>query len=140
MYRELYPYTNRIHIQIAIEVIPRRNERRLMFLNEKSAEERLNSPNNLAHRLAEFRRGKKILVDNDARLINPGRQLPRLPPQVREEIKEKALSGQFTRKEIAEEYGVSSPAIGHIKKQALKEEEEKKSSAREAFLSQALQS
>ena len=110
-----------------------------MFLDPEKAEERLNSPNNLANRLAEFRKEKKILEDNGTVLINPGRQLPRLPPQVKEELKEKALSGKYTRKELAEEYGVSPPAITHLKKSAEREEEAKKDSAREAFLTQALQ-
>jgi len=110
-----------------------------MFLDPEKAEERLNSPNNLANRLAAFRKERKVLEENNVALINPGRQLPRLPPQVKEELKEKALSGQFTRKELAEEYGVSPPAVGYLTKQARKEEEEKKSSVREAFLTQALQ-
>jgi len=110
-----------------------------MFLDPEKAEERLNSPNNLANRLAEFRREKKTLEENGNILINPGRQLPRLPPQVKEELKEKALSGLYTRKELAEQYGVSPPAITNLKKKAEKEEETKKSSVREAFLTQALQ-
>jgi len=110
-----------------------------MFIDPEKAEERLNSPNNLANRLAEFRREKKILEDNGTVLINPGRQLPRLPPQVKEELKEKALSGKYTRKELAEAYGVAPHAVTQLRRKAEKEEEEKKDSQREAFLSQALQ-
>lgn len=91
-----------------------------MFLDEDKAQERLNSPNNLANKLAEFRKEKKLPLDktNSVLNYNPARKLPRLPKEIKEEIVDKALSGQYTQQQIAEEYRISQPAVGYLKRKA----------------------
>lgn len=109
-----------------------------MILDPEKAKERLESPNNLANKLAEFRKQRQINVENNTVLINPGRKLPRLPEIVKEEIKEKALSGMYTQREIGEKYGVSPNAVGVIKREAEYERERAKASEREDFLEKAI--
>lgn len=91
-----------------------------MRLTGKQAEQRLSSPNNLANRLAEFRKSNKLQLDVDSNTlaVSAGRKLPRLPERIKQEIADKALTGEYTQKELAEEYGVSQPAIGAIKRSA----------------------
>ena len=89
-----------------------------MLLNDKQAEERLNSPNNLANRIAAFRQSKKLQLDEPSSTlsVSAGRQLPRLPSQVREEIIERASTGLERQKDLAQEFGVTQAAVSYLKR------------------------
>lgn len=97
-----------------------------MILDNDKAEERLKSPHNLANRLAAFRRGEKRVLDTGVLTVNAGRQLPRMPEQAKEEIKNLALSGAMTQTAIAERYGITQPAVSALKKDALEQEAERR--------------
>lgn len=90
-----------------------------MELNEKQAKQRLAAPNNLANRLAEFRKQKKLQLDEDGGTleVRPARQLPRLPTAVRSEIADKVLTGYYTNEDLAKDYGVSAATISRIRSQ-----------------------
>ena len=104
-----------------------------MELNHQQAEERLNSPNNLANRLAEFRQRKKLALDVESHTlaVTPGRQLPRLPQAAKVEIADKIREGTHKVKDLAEEYGVTSPTITAIKKNVEKAEDQDRQLARQ---------
>jgi len=92
-----------------------------MFLTEKQASERLNNPNNLANRLAEFRRSKKLVLDEPSATLAVSKavHLPRMSIPERASLADKALSGEYTNLELAEEYAVSPATVSRIKSQAI---------------------
>jgi|SRR5215471_2662309 len=118
-----------------------------MELSEKQANERLNSPNNLANKLAEFRRNKKLQLDKEGGVlaVNSGRRLPYIPALVRTQIADKLLGGEITVKQASEQYQVSTGTISNIKRAAEKiqlEEyafsQQEKENKREQFLIDAI--
>ena len=97
-----------------------------MELTLEQARQRLSSPNNLANKLEKFRNQRKISLEDDILFVSAGRQLPRLPSVAAEEIKEAALAGEMTQKEIAAKYGITQPAVSYHKREAEKAEEAQK--------------
>lgn len=90
-----------------------------MLIDPEKARERLNSPNNLANRLAEFRNEKKYQFEDGVLSVKKGYgRLPAMPPQVRAEIARDSISGEKTTKEIAEQYSVSTGTVSNIRKRA----------------------
>lgn len=89
-----------------------------MILNDDQANARLRSPKNLANVIAELRNKKKIENDILAPVttIHEGRDLPRLPDEVKDEIASKALAGLETQSELAAQYGITQAAVSYLKR------------------------
>lgn len=109
-----------------------------MLLNAKQAEERLNSPNNLANKIKSFRESRKLQLDEPSSTlsVSPGRQLPRLPESAKNEIIERANSGSVRQKDLAQEFGVTQAAVSYLKRTA--EAERQSSPEQERFLENSI--
>lgn len=99
-----------------------------MILSKEQAEARLNSPDNLANRIAEMRNGKRLSIDapSSVATVTETRRAPKLSNQARAEIAKRAQSGLETLNEIAAAYGVTPGTISTIKRQAEKIDYEEK--------------
>ena len=105
-----------------------------MQLDPQKASERLNSPNNLANRIKEFRSGRKLSLDVDEEgrgvlTVHSVKSLPRLPGAAVNEIRERISSGTERQQDIAESFGVSQAAISYQKRVSDKEIENKEKAA-----------
>lgn len=108
-----------------------------MQLNEEQAKERLASPDNLANRLAAFRAGRKKVLDENVLSVSAGRQLPRLPDEVKQEIVERAASGTERQKDIAVEYGITQADVSYLKRSSNERERESASALEKSIKDQA---
>ena len=88
-----------------------------MELTKEQAEERLNSPSNLANRIASFRQGKKLVLDEESNVLaaRSGRNLPRLSRDTKAEIVRRATSGLETQQQIAEAFSLTQGQISLMK-------------------------
>ena len=87
-----------------------------MFLNEENARNRLNSSENLANKIRALRENKKLEIKGPVAFVREGKDLPRLPESVKEEIVERANSGIETQKEIARDLGITQGAVTYLKR------------------------
>lgn len=93
-----------------------------MILDPEKAQERLNSPSNLANKLRAFREGAKKQLDGEILHVVKGKHLPRLPDEAKDEIKEKLASGLYKGQDLAREYGVVDATITRVKQDLRKEQ------------------
>lgn len=83
-----------------------------MELTNKQAEERLNSPNNLANRFAS---NNVRVISMNKRILNPGESNSRkIEASDATEIAIRTRNPFETQKEIAEDFGVSSQRVSQI--------------------------